>query len=163
MLKKFSLILIILVLLFGLNSCYTYTPPQQAKRITKTQLYDLSYNAVWTSLVEFFAINSLPLDILDKDSGLISTKDFKIKGLNWCDCGNWKDMGGEFEIKDKYGAHLEFNIFVKEKNGNIKVLINMTYRGVDKNLTGMAQGGYDGICYSTGELENMIFDYIKNN
>ena len=59
-----------------------------------TVTIDASYDAVWAAVVEFFAIGSLPIDTIEKDSGLIVTswmdagKGPHEENKDYCDCGS---------------------------------------------------------------------------
>jgi len=118
---------------------------------------DADFDDVWSAVVEYFAISSLPIDTIEKDSGLIVTSWMDASGgyggadERFCDCGS----GG---LTTYYWTRGKFNVFVKESAaGGVDLRVTCTYqqrRGVlDTNATVS--------CPSTGYLEMQLHDYIR--
>lgn len=95
---------------------------------------------------------NLPIDAMEKDSGLIATDWINFQGTNeYCDCGSL----GMYSETSRQG---KFNVFVKdEANGSVRVKVNTIYRQTWSwgNMSGTKD------CVSTGALESKIHDGVK--
>ena len=148
--KGFGLVLVCLFI-YG---CATAPLPRQ---IVNTFPIDKPFDDVWQALVESFSELQLPIDNIEKDSGLITTDwiDFTgQKNTDYCDCGG---LGMSIE-QSRVG---KFNVFVKKvTEDSCEIRVNCMYeQTIQEAIT-------DAIivrkCVSTGKLEAAMFDLIKS-
>jgi hypothetical protein len=137
------------LLLFGCGTMPT-------KRVIDNELRIWSnYDAVWGAVVAFFAENNIPVKTMEKSSGFIMAES-QIFPKEWIDCG----QAGFGETRSSpIGT---FNVFVQEINGEIKVKINTSFHSQRYDtLNDRSMGTME--CYSTGQFEEMLLSFIKNN
>jgi hypothetical protein len=116
---------------------------------------DASFDDVWSAVVEFFAVGTLPIETIEKDSGLIvtswmdATEEQGYVDDRWCSCGS------EFLSPEDW-TRGKFNIFAKSLGPNSTQLrVTCLYQ--------QARGGLgSGIvtCNSNGSLEAAIQRYV---
>lgn len=157
-----------LVILAACAGDIKFTPPAP-REIQKTFLYDKPYDAVWQAAIEAIAEMNLPIDNLEKDSGLItiSWQNFGAQSAStgFCDCGRinapsqysdgeWipgrpnKEAGG-IETETWY-VRGHFNIFVKPiSESSCELTVNSVFE--TENHT----------CVSTGRLEATLDKTIR--
>jgi len=118
--------------------------------------FDCDFDTVWSAVVEYFAISSLPIATIEKDSGLIVTSWMNAsKGTGsenkiYCDCG-----GAGLNIPQ--WTRGKFNVFVKElQGGKVDLRITCVYQQEREFME-----SYSTVdCASTGYLEKNIHDYV---
>lgn len=110
------------------------------------------YDEVWAAVMESMAELSLPIQTLEKESGLIATDWISFEGLDACDCGS----AGIMTDSDRQG---KFNIFAKRNAaGGVDVKINTVFqvrRSFDTTSRVIT-------CYSTGLLESKLNGWIND-
>ena len=145
----------LLVILIVLSMVGCATPPAM---YTFNPVVNIraDYDAVWSEVVECFAIGNLPISTIEKDSGLIVTEWMDARGRSntkerFCDCGS-----AALEIPN--WTRGKFSVFAKETNDG----------SVDLRVTCMFQqkrpfGDTWSIvhCNSTGFLEGLVQDYVR--
>ena len=115
-----------------------------------------NYDDVWTAVVEYFAVGSLPIQTIEKASGLVVTgwmragESYVGEDKTFCDCGKKSALATYMWTRGK------FNIFIK----------NLSDDTVDMRVTCTFQqnrGTYGGIvdCNSTGYLEEQLHAYVQ--
>ena len=130
-----------LVLMVGVVS-YSCTPVkytiQGSYQPATSFVTSKSFDYVWNNVIDFFAENNLPIEILEKDSGLIVSNNIKV-GDNLV---TWEDENGKLVNPDSWfvlpyynvsgrtvvggTATCSFNVRVRElEDGNIKIQINL--------------------------------------
>lgn len=140
-----------------LIACATAPVPRQ---IVNTFPIEKSFDLVWQAVIESFAELQLPIQNMEKDSGLITTDwiDFKgQKNTDYCDCGG---LG----INVERSRNGRFNVFVKNISKNsCEIKVNCIYQQTIQPVTAKA---WDAIstrkCISTGKLEKDMFELIKS-
>jgi hypothetical protein len=114
--------------------------------------FDNSYDEIWTAVMESMADLNLPIQTLEKVSGLIAT-DWIGFGYDKevCDCGG-SGIAIDHERRGK------FNIFVKQgAAGGVEVKINTVFQ-VQREL----MHEFSTVnCYSTGSLEAQLKTLIS--
>ena len=148
--KGFGLVLVCLFI-YG---CATAPLPRQ---IVNTFPIDKPFDDVWQALVESFSELQLPIDNIEKDSGLITTDwiDFTgQKNTDYCDCGG---LGMSIE-QSRVG---KFNVFVKKiTEDSCEIRVNCMYeQTIQEPITDVITVRK---CVSTGKLEAAMFDLIKS-
>lgn len=106
--------------------------------------FEQSYDQIWTAVIETMAELSLPIQNLEKDSGLITT-DWIGFGYSkeYCDCGS-PGIAIDSERRGK------FNIFVKTNTaGGVEVKINTAFE-IQREFMDVRT---TVPCLSTGALE----------
>ena len=116
-----------------------------------------SYDEVWNALVEYFAIANLPINTIEKDSGLIVTSWMDASSgagsedKTICDCG-----GSGIAIPQ--WSRGKFSVFVKvTPSGTVDLRVTCTYQQGRKFMDAFATV----VCESTGHLENNIHEYVR--
>jgi hypothetical protein len=146
-----------MIIIFFLAGCATI--PIEIPEINDNETFQYSYDKVWGTIVESFSENSTPIDLIDKDSGLINT------GVMTLASGMWTEENMKnivifpnlffLRIWEKVDCRMSFYVSeVKENQTKVKISIAiMAYEGnVTKNWHK---------CYSTGEIEKRMFDRIR--
>ena len=140
-------------------SCATAPAPRQ---IVKAFPIGAPFDEVWQAVIESFADLQLPIQNMEKDSGLITTDwiDFPLgkAGKEFCDCGG---LGMNIETR-RVGR---FNVFVKRVSVNsCEIQVNCTYSQTYEpvSLTGDSVPSYKRSCVSTGKLEANMFELVKS-
>jgi hypothetical protein len=117
---------------------------------------EADYDAIWAAVVEYFAIGNLPIDTIEKDSGLIVT--------SWMDAGAGMaedkrlcDCGGA-GLASVYWSRGKFSVFVKKLDGG-KADLRVTCTFQQKRKFMDAWNTVN--CSSTGFLESRIHEYVK--
>ena len=167
--------------LVSLNSCGTMSGPIIRGKYDpiKVATTDLGYEKVWEKVIDFFAEANIPIDVLDKSSGLISAKEIGFDN----DRVTVEDKSGKIADADAWfvlpyaknavdgRAKCSFNIRVKSlDNGKTSIQINLS------NITGyydilwfnpswlrkeILEQTYPRDCVSTGAFEAAMLDYLK--
>jgi hypothetical protein len=143
-------LMVVLLLVVGLAGCVTYVPPVE-KPIENAKSFKMSYNDVWSRLVEWFA-SGAKFTNLDKDSGLITSEKSVYPSHEYLECGS----GGEIS----YGS-LSFNIQVKDNKQSTEVIVYVfsnAHVSIDKPWQ---LEYFAATCYSTGVFEQRIFNFIE--
>ncbi|OGU40590.1 MAG: hypothetical protein A2X61_08785 [Ignavibacteria bacterium GWB2_35_12] len=141
--KKYFLFLIFIL------GCSSYTPPQNYK-FDNQKNFNHEFDFIWSKTLDFMMLNNLPLQTIDKVSGIIQTSSVLIPSdlrSIISDCG----LIGM--VKDPTYADY-FSITVKI-NPNKSVFINCVFS--NKPL----QEYYSNLtCVSKGTLEKYYYDYL---
>lgn len=121
--------------------------------------YDADYDAVWTAVIEYFATANLPIQTIEKDSGLIVTEwmDASENSISakenklYCDCG-----GAGLTVRRWTSG--KFSIHVKRlPGGNADLRVTCTFQQGREIMDTVTVTD----CPSTGYLEKMIHDYVR--
>ena len=135
-----------------LTSCATAPPPAVT---THRQLeYDASFEEAWDAVIEAFAEHNIPIDNMEKDSGIITT-DWFPSSKDEMDCGSAGFLGYDRNRKAR------FNVFVHDSDsemGRVEVQVNTAFqasRYVDNNLVGEVE------CSGKGILQKKFHDAIQ--
>jgi hypothetical protein len=125
------------------------------REIMKSFPIEKPYDRVWSAVIETFAELQLPIQNMEKDSGLIITDwiDFTgQKNEDYCDCGG---LGINTEVR-RSG---KLNVFVKKINENsCEIQVNTMFEQMIRfGDTAPTKRN----CVSTGNLEAEMFRLIK--
>lgn len=152
---KIGLILLGLII----SSCSSVgTKNIQKVPVQSSASYAKSFDTVWGDAVAWVAMNNLPLDKIDKESGLL-TSDFGLgPNQKWVHCGEPTGNIGLYTAKFD-GMHGYLNILIRKKGDDIRATINVFGRArvVLRNGYGLV-GESANDCYSTGELEQAFHE-----
>lgn len=147
---KAKILAMVLVCIF-LISCATAPPP---RKIISSFPIEKPFDEVWSALIETFADLQLPIQNMEKASGLITTDWIDFTGQtneDYCDCGG---LGLNIEV-NRLG---KFNVFVKKTTDNsCEVKVNCMFEQTIKFGDVVSKRK----CVSTGNLEAEIFRLIK--
>jgi hypothetical protein len=115
------------------------------------------YDEAWSAVVEYFAIASLPIQTIEKASGIIvsSWLDATSPEDPFCDCGTGEGVFIEGWRRGK------FNVFLKETTpGNVELRVTCTYQ--QQRTIYVPSGNHEQIapCNSTGNLETALQEYV---
>jgi hypothetical protein len=150
--KKCFILGTVCLILWG---CMAKAP--QARTIVNTFPIQGSFDPLWQAVIETFADLNLPIDNMEKDSGLITTDWIDFTGQTnegYCDCGK---LGVDRE-ENREG---KFNVFVKRIDAiSCEVKVNCVYQ--QKHYSPLDGKSYTRQCISTGILEAGIFDLIRS-
>lgn len=135
---------------FLLVSCASGPAP---RTIINSFTIDGDYDAVWSAVIETFADLQLPIDNMEKDSGLITTDWIDFTGQTnegYCDCGG---LGINIEVNRKG----KFNVFVKKITENsFEMKVNCMFEQVYR----FGDTIYKRNCVSTGNLEADMYNLV---
>lgn len=143
-------ILTVVFIMLIISACATAPKHHE---IDKSDTIDEPFDKVWGALIETFAELNLPIDTIEKDSGIIATDWLDYYGTNnkaYCDCGG---LGLSIE-RERIG---KFNVFVRELDpASTMITVNakfeQTYEFMDSRFTRK--------CNSIGTIEKQIMDEV---
>ena len=106
----------------------------------RRSVFEHSFDDTWAAVIEVLAENQIPFELVDKDSGLLTTEPFADPRPDTMVCATALDEANR----------VVFNIHVKGKAGKTRVRINATFKAIrdDAPIN----------CHSTGTLEAWIFE-----
>ena len=136
----------------------------QQGNIDNNFVFDQSYDEVWSSTVEWFASNNIPIDNVDKASGLISSNYGLNPGMGVVDCGEptgniglyrarFEDMSGNINI-------IVREVGPEETRATVNVFGNALV--VVRNAYGVVSSA-NVRCVSTGSLESRYEGFVRMN
>ncbi|MHA1331777.1 MAG: hypothetical protein ACTSR2_11940 [Candidatus Hodarchaeales archaeon] len=148
---KLKVLLLGLLCIFFLG-CATAPPPRQIQNIFTVEA---DFDKVWTALIDTFADLQVPIENMEKDSGLIITDWIDITGQtneDYCDCGGL----GIFSEVARLG---KFNVFVKKLTENsCELRVNCQFQQTIE----FGEERSARRCVSTGNLEAEIYRIIDS-
>ena len=140
--------------LLFLSGCAT---PPKTYDFDPVAVVDADFDTVWSTLVEYFAISSLPIQTIEKDSGLIVTSWMNASSgygeadERFCDCG-----GAGLAIT--HWTRGKFNVFAKSVgDGRTQLRVTCTYQQHRELLDTYGTVS----CVSTGFLECQLHEYVR--
>jgi hypothetical protein len=116
------------------------------------------YQATWRALVRALAGENVPLRVVARDSGVISTDDFISPIGVYADCGRI----GEVQLEGE--ATGSFTLFVQAaRNGATLIQVNSTMRTHGYRRGGSGKLRTDRVfpCVSTGRWEANLLDSVR--
>lgn len=116
------------------------------------------YDATWRALLRALAGENVPLWVVAKDSGVISTSDFTSPIGVYADCGRLGDVALEGE------ATVVFTLFVQPgRNGATLVQVNakMSTHAYRRGGSGRLRNDRVFRCVSTGRWEANLLDAVR--
>lgn len=116
-----------------------FKPPD----ITNSRSFDAPLARVWRSVIELLSDRQIPIELLDRDSGLLVTKAVPDPLSNTMVCATRYDEQNT----------VVFNIFLKGNDQTSTVKVNASFAAL--------RGGTPIRCYSNGTLENWLFVGIE--
>lgn len=150
--KRFAAVVLVAVAATTMIGCATVRPtPHQ---FAKTFQLGSNFDDVWAATVQTFAELNLPIESIEKESGLITTERIL---LGWeseyCDCGKPGLFGTDFD------RTVRFNAFLRSDAGGAATLtINADFQ-VNRNNS-MTETTTMVPCESTGVFELRIKDKV---
>lgn len=136
-------------------SAYSTPPPTT---------YDASFDQVWESAVDWFAVNNIPIKNIEKDSGIIGSEYSLGSDYSQIDCGRM-DTGNMFLLNDqKFVANI--NVLVRESDDGVLVKPNVFGHGTFQLFdawNGRPKTIEANRCVSTGNLERSLHSYLESN
>jgi len=112
------------------------------------------YDSIWSAVIETFAELQIPIDNMEKDSGLITTDWIDFTGQtneDYCDCGK---LGINIE-ESRTG---KFNAFLKKTSGNS---CELTMNCMFEQIYFFGENRWKRKCVSTGNLEREMHERIS--
>ena len=116
------------------------------------------YDTTWRALVRALAGENVPLRVVAKDSGVISTDDFISPIGVYADCGRIGDVQIEGEARGS------FTLFVQpDRNGATRVQVNskMSTHAYRRGGSGKLKTDRVFQCVSTGRWEANLLDSVR--
>lgn len=128
--------------------------------VDKLRHYSQSYDQIWERSIEWFAVNNIPLDKVDKTSGVIFSKYGLDASQMIIDCGEATGSIGLNKARID-GRYANINVIFRKRKDGVEVMMNV-FGSAHVSLHN-AYGLVDessSRCYSTGILEAGFFDYM---
>jgi len=154
--------LAIAVLLASLAGCASIKVTEPVERnFDRSQTYQIPFEKVWVSAVDWFADHNVTIEKIEKGSGLITAKYLLKANDIYLDCGQFEVNGtlGPARIQS-YGS---LNVTVRSISPS-ETKVNANFFGEYKLDGKDAWDGRliasSGRCVSTGNLEKDILKYI---
>jgi len=130
--------------------------PPRPETFQKDKVVNYPFDETWSAIVEALAEEEWPIESIEKESGLITTRFVNIGkgGNNYADCGS--TIFGKAERSD---FRCKLNVFARPiQNNNTNVRINIHIEGWTG--TWASSNGDWEICNSTGKYEERLFSRI---
>jgi len=152
-----------LILVIGIVGCAapSLKPPSDQSRDFSDR-YAADFDVVWESVVDWFAVNNIPIKNIDKNSGLISSDYSLGSSFTQVDCGTM-DPGDMARLVDT-NITANINVLVRSQRDEVIVRPNVFGQGVytlqstwDNRLIYVRADR----CVTTGELENSLQTYLQ--
>ena len=143
------------------SSCSMQVTKIQEPDVNNTRVFNADYESVWLAAVDWFADNDVVIDKIEKESGLITAKHklktnfglvcdkVEINGLS--DNGMTMYVSLNATIRDK-----------KEKGTKVRVNITGRFEAFARDDFNNRNHIAKGDCYSNGEIEKQLFNYIES-
>lgn len=135
----------------------------QKVEVRNTAVYSESFSNVWEDAIEWFAINNIPIDKMDKESGLLTSEYGLGANQGIVNCGEPTGNIGLYTARFD-GMYANINILIRERDGGTRATIN-----VFGNAKVALRNGYGLVgeantqCYSTGTLESSFHNFVAGN
>jgi hypothetical protein len=141
--KRIALLLIVFSTVLAACGKKPPGPPNLENTIEE---YDASFDQVWAGVIEILGFYQSPIELIEKDSGLITTEWQSGGARSWFDCGA---PGSNREYVDVTGR---FNIVVSNlADGNVRVHVNTYWRADNGKIE----------CSTTGEYEALFHERLR--
>jgi hypothetical protein len=144
-----------IVLIIILTGCKKAVTPS-FHEFEKTWTVPSTFDQTWEATIELFAARGWPIEVLEKDSGIIASDWVRIHNQDgYADCGEagWGIGVGRREV--------EFNIFVKrDMQEGPRLTVNCNFRELRIYSGYYSTNRSFTECNSTGKLEAEIYAQI---
>jgi hypothetical protein len=150
---RYYLLVAIAILILIMMGCATAPKHYDFDPVCSIQC---RFDEAWAALVEYFAVSGLPIDTIEKDSGLIITFWMDASGNGRSENKMYCDCGGA-GIATQHWTRGKFNVFVKELPDDI-IDLRVTCQYQQRRSLMDADVTID--CVSTGNLEKSIHNYV---
>lgn len=133
-------------------------PPQEAREpIKDSEVFNSPFNKVWAGIVSTIAEMSLPIQSIEKESGLITTQ-FITDKSGWEPVKNLA-YNPTVLLGTWTGCRYTYSIFVNTLSENqTKVKVNTHIEGFESNVTKDWH-----VCQSKGILEDQFFNMLRSS
>lgn len=143
------------------SACSIQVTKINEPEVNNTRVFNSSYDSVWLAAVDWFADKNVVIDKIEKESGLITAK-HKLKTNFGLTCDKVELTG----LTDNgMNMHITLNTTIRDKKKKgIKVRVNITGRFeafARDEFNGRTRSA-KGDCYSNGEIEKQLFNYIES-
>lgn len=124
---KFLSMMLFLALSMCLFSCSSVKTLQGYYENTYTIESSKSFDEVWDNVIDYFAQNAIPISTMEKDSGLIISKDVSVSQTVEKDGKPFNPNAfvviPDYNIKNLPDATMTFNVRVRKYDDKIKVTV----------------------------------------
>lgn len=131
----------------------------QVYTFDNSRTYEASFDATWEAVIDFFASNNIPIQTVERDSGIVYAErqyagpNSDVFAAN-ADCDNG--------IGNVQTSSARFNVFVRRQGeGQTQVTVNTTYGQTIIAFMSYVPSAVP--CRSTGRLETLILDDIERS
>lgn len=150
------------VALLVMSACYPVRPPESAPAPDATIAAPV--DAVWSAVIEAFADVRVPIETIEKASGLVATRTFRLtfdQLKAWGNCGvaNGKPLLEQVNAQVMYGT-ADFNVFVRPTADGTLVRVNLGVQGYRMNPYQNNQFTPD-VCVSSGAFERNLLAFVQ--
>lgn len=140
-----------------LVACHAVQPPVVAP--VPEAVVPRPFDAVWSTVVEGFADARVPIETIEKASGIIATRAFRLTFEQlkaWGNCG----MAGGKPILEQVNGNVmrgaaDFNVFVRPRGDSTVVRVNVGIQGERMNPL-VGNSFTPDVCTSSGAFERML-------
>ncbi|MGS0466232.1 hypothetical protein ACU8V3_02930 [Cobetia marina] len=139
------------------------TPPSPLTD-DQSKSYNASYDSVWESTVDWFAMNNIPIKNIEKASGIIGSEYSLGSNYSQVNCGIID--GGDMHVVKDVSVVANINVIVRESGNFTTVRPNVFGHG-NASLMDVWNGYPTNMklenCVSTGELERSLQTYLSQH
>jgi hypothetical protein len=137
---KTTLVLALFTILVAL-SCAS---APKAHSFNRTNTFPVDLDATWSAVIDAFGELNIPIDNLEKDSGLITTDWMRVE-KDYMDCG-----GSGISVDSNHRGR--FNVVVRQEGAGTKMTVNSVFTATRS----FGDSSAERSCVSTGFLENTL-------
>lgn len=156
--------LFVMATLIVVPSC---TPPQieppAAPQHERTMTFEKPFDEVWTAVVDWFSESNIPIQQIERASGLIASEHRLGADEGLIDCGSVSS--GDWTLVDS-SRTANMNVRVREAGAGVTVTADVFGRGSYTFANPMSPSNRQSVpvdrCESTGGLEAALFEYISD-
>ena len=159
---KVLFVLSLVAYLYGCTSTPTLEEPSAEKKDYSKE-YQADFDSVWSSAVDWFAVNNIPIKNLERSSGIITSEYSLGSDFTQVDCGSVS--GDSFHVIREKNVTANISVRVREAGDVVVVRPNVFGDGYYDVWDEMWGGEYmlePNECISTGEVERSLHQYIQN-
>jgi hypothetical protein len=156
--------LIVLTIALMMTACSSVgTKNVQQVEVKSSVVYTESFSKVWEDAIEWFAINNIPIDKMDKESGLLTSEYGLGANQDIINCGEPTGNIGLYTAKFD-GTYANINVLIRQRDSGTRATINVFGNAHVSLRNGYGLVGESNTkCYSTGRLENRFHEFISGN
>jgi hypothetical protein len=161
---RHRLVVLLLPVVLATVACAHVVPPREAAPVADRYAHT-PFDTAWHRAIVYFANEHVPIQTIDKSSGLLVSSRFQLPFSDlkaWGDCGTASTGGSTIArleaIHNYPTTSADFNVVMQPAGDSTSVRVSLAISGNVHVATG---GLMDLQCVSNGQFERGLFDYVS--